>query len=126
MQNTSRRGVLRGIGAAITSSAVMGISSAESIPLQKIRELEWDGEFQKAQKLMDQNDIWYSISRGTPPSNNLTVSPDRYGDPTEDSETNLTFSLKKLKIRQITILQFTTRRVLPHYPNGTTTSATRA
>lgn len=74
-------------------SAVAGISSAESTPLQAIRQLLWNGKIDQARKLLERNDMEYSIARGVL----NPVSSFRYGSPSEDSVTEIFLSLTKLE-----------------------------
>ncbi|MFC4448230.1 hypothetical protein [Halorussus aquaticus] len=91
-----RRTLLKGIGAsALTISGVSTVSanpSKDKFPLEAFRKLVWAGNLQQAKELAERYGLKNKMSKESPSD----VSTQRYGDPSEDSSTNITISVTEI------------------------------
>lgn len=96
----TRRSFLKQTGiAAVGLTTTFGTVSARSeydVPIKAVRRLLEQQKIKQAKRFMDKHNMEYTISRGTP-SFNDGVSSQRYGDPSEDTDTEIYMVLSEVK-----------------------------
>lgn len=95
MPERRRTFLKKGSAVAVGLSGLLGRSSAasQSLPIQQIRHLLWNGKHEQAQRVLERNNANYTMGFGYPSDAGDGVSTERFGSPSEDANTYISLTL---------------------------------